>query len=67
MSSGSTRAAKSGRLSTNSLIRASNFAVPNIHTLWPKLRRVPQIAVYSHGLRLQWLVVRQQHAQLLTV
>ena len=34
--------AKSGRFSTNSLIRPSNFTVPTIPTLRPKLRKVPR-------------------------
>jgi len=40
MSSGSTNSAKSGRFSTSSLIRASNFTLPTIPTLRPKLRKV---------------------------
>src|SRR5580700_9999847 len=42
MSIGSTRTAKSGRLSTSSLIRASNFTFPTMPTLRPKLRNVPR-------------------------
>ena len=42
MSSGSTRMARSGRFSTSSLMRASNFALPTIPTLRPKLRKVPR-------------------------
>ena len=41
-SNGSTRTAKSGKFSINSLIRASNFTFPTIPTLRPKLRKVPR-------------------------
>ena len=40
--SGSTVATKSGRFSTSSLMRASNFTVPTMPTLRPKLRKVPR-------------------------
>jgi hypothetical protein len=40
MSSGSTSTAKSARFSTSSLMRASNFTVPTMPTLRPKLRKV---------------------------
>src|SRR5262245_51113787 len=40
MSSGSTSTAKSRRFSTSSLIRASNFTVPTMPTLRPKLRKL---------------------------
>src|SRR4051794_8896636 len=42
MSIGSTSAARSGRFSTSSLIRASNFTFPTMPTLRPKLRKVPR-------------------------
>ncbi len=41
-SSGSINSAKSGKFSTSSLIRASNFIAPTMPTLTPKLRKVPR-------------------------
>ena len=41
-SNGSIRTAKSGKFSTSSLMRASNFTVPTMPTLRPKLRKVPR-------------------------
>src|SRR5438445_497900 len=42
MSIGSTSTARSGRFSTSSLMRASNFTFPTMPTLRPKLRKVPR-------------------------
>ena len=42
MSSGSINAARSGKFSTSSLMRASNLTVPTMPTLRPKLRKVPR-------------------------
>jgi hypothetical protein len=39
---GSIRTAKSGKFSISSLMRASNFAVPPMPTLRPKLHKVPR-------------------------
>jgi len=60
MSSGSTSAAKSGKVSTSSWMRASNFTLPTIPTLRAKLRKVPRrsfsIAIALDCRSLRWVI-----------
>src|SRR5512133_758665 len=67
MSIGSTSTARSGRLSTSSLMRASNFTFPTMPILRPKLRKVPRrsfsIAIACDCSSLRWV---SQHPQFLT-
>src|SRR5262245_64063930 len=57
-SSGSTSAARSGRFSTNSLMRSSNRTLPTMPTLRPKLRNVARrsfsIAIAFNCKSLRW-------------
>ena len=58
ISSGSTSSARSGRFSTSSRTRASNFDAPTTPTLRPKLRKVPRKVVFDgDGLRLKQLAM----------
>ena len=68
MSIGSTSAARSGRFSTSSLMRASNITFPpTIPTLRPKLRKVPRRSD-SMAMAASTVAVAmcQQHPQFLT-
>src|SRR5580693_2876159 len=56
---GSTNSARSGRSSTSSLMRASNFNAPTTPTLRPKLRKVPRrslsMAMAFDSSSLRWV------------
>ena len=67
MSSGSTSTAKSGRFSTSSLMRASNFTFPTMPDLETEVAQsAAQVVLDGDGLRLQQLAMGQQHPQFLT-